>query len=292
MQKRIIALLMALLIFLPCLAAAETLVTSFYPIWLFTRSLTDGLPVTVENLTAPDTGCLHDYQLQTADMRKLAEADAFLINGAGMEVFLPVITEALPDLPVVDASVGIPLLENDESAEFGSSEEGEYNAHLWLDGNRAMQMITNLAEGLIRLLPQYEEQIRANLDAALLRMEEMNRTLTETLSALPRKQIITFHEAFPYFGEAYGLEVIAVGEEVSPSQMARLAELISSMGKPPLFTEPQFENLTARTLATDTGAPLYQLDPIVTGPEEDVPLDYYETVMLTNMETLCEALGD
>ena len=109
--KRIVCILLALLA-LPAASLAETVVTSFYPIYLFALNLTDGLDgVEVHNLAAPGTGCLHDYQLQTGDMKKLAQADVFLINGAGMESFLPGVTDAFPDLPVVNASVGVDLLD-------------------------------------------------------------------------------------------------------------------------------------------------------------------------------------
>ena len=81
-------------------------------------------------------------------------------------------------------------------------------------------------------------------------------------------------------------QVTSRGETLTPSQMAALAVAIEELGKPPLFVEPQYEDLSARTISAETGAPVYTLDPAVTGPESDVPLDYYETVMLRNMETL------
>ena len=60
-----LAVLLALLLLFPCLAGAETVVTSFYPVWILTLNLTRGLEdhVTVRNLAAPSVGCLHDYQL-------------------------------------------------------------------------------------------------------------------------------------------------------------------------------------------------------------------------------------
>ena len=89
-MKRFTALLLVLVLF-PCLALSETVVTSFYPVWIMTLNLTRGLEdhVTVRNLAAPSVGCLHDYQLQTSDMKVLSGADIFLVNGAGMEAFLP-----------------------------------------------------------------------------------------------------------------------------------------------------------------------------------------------------------
>ena len=105
--KRLTALCAVLALVCSC-ALAETVVTSFYPVWLITRNLTEGLEgFTVENLAEPATGCLHDYTLQNSDMVALSRADAFLINGAGMEPFLPLIASAYPELPVVDASAGV-----------------------------------------------------------------------------------------------------------------------------------------------------------------------------------------
>lgn len=296
-MKKLISLLMILLL-LPCLASSETVVTSFYPVWVMTLNLTRGLEdhVTIRNLAAPTVGCLHDYQLQTSDMKVLSGADAFLVNGAGMEAFLPEITRALPSLPVIEASEGIELLENGDAVEILESEEEEVNSHLWLDPSRAVRMAENLAAGLIRLMPADEEVITANLQDYRSRLESLDEQLRFGLENLPRRDIVTFHEAFPYFAAAYDLHVVAVvnkepGEVLTPSQMAVLVREIIRLGNPPLFVEPQYTDLSAQTLSRETGSSVWSLDPMVTGPEEDVPLDYYETVMLQNMNTLIEALS-
>lgn len=297
-MKKFMILLLALLV-LPGLALCETIVTSFYPIWIMTLNLTSGLEdhVTVRNLAAPTVGCLHDYQLQPADMKALTAADAFLINGAGMEAFLPEITRSLPDLPIVEASEGIELLENGSAVEIlEAEEEGETNSHIWLDPLRAVRMAENLAAGLIRVLPGDEAIITANLADYRVRLEALDARLRQGLGDLSRKDIVTFHEAFPYFAAAYGLNVVAVvnkepGEVLTPAQLGELVREIRLLGNPPLFVEPQYTDLSAQTLSSETGAPVYSLDPIVTGPEENVPPDYYETVMLQNMNTLITALS-
>ena len=304
--KRIVCILLALLA-LPAASLAETVVTSFYPIYLFTLNLTDGIDgVEVHNLAAPGTGCLHDYQLQTGDMKKLAQADVFLINGAGMESFLPGVTDAFPDLPVVNASEGVDLLDaevegvvidahgEDEDHDHDHA-DGSYNAHIWLDAANAQIMVSNLAEGLMAALPDRAEAIAANRDAYLARLAALDAELTEGLAGLPHKDIITFHEAFPYFARAYGLNVAAVvnrepGDALSPARLAELVQVVRDLGAPPLFVEPQYDDMAARTLSAETGAPVYQLDPVVTGPEEDIPLTYYEDMMRQNMTVLQEAL--
>ena len=296
-MKRFTALLLVLVLF-PCLALSETVVTSFYPVWIMTLNLTRGLEdhVTVRNLAAPSVGCLHDYQLQTSDMKVLSGADAFVVNGAGMEAFLPEIARALPHLPVIEASEGIDLLENGDAVEILESEEEEVNSHLWLDPVRAVRMAENIAAGLVRLMPEEESVISAKLQDYRSRLETLDQQLREGLEDLPRRDIVTFHEAFPYFAAAYGLHVVAVvskepGEVLTPAQMSVLVREIIRLGNPPLFVEPQYTDLSAQTLSRETGSSVWSLDPMVTGPEEDVPFDYYETVMLRNMDTLIEALS-
>ncbi len=291
MKKKLLALTLAVLLALaPVCALAETVVASFYPIYLFALNLTNGLPdVAVRSLAAPTSGCLHDYQLQTGDMKALSAADVFLINGAGMEGYLLNVFETFPALPVVDASEGVELLAEEE--------HGEMNAHVWLDASNAQRMVGNLAEGLMAALPAHAEAIAANRDAYLARLSALDQDLRDGLRELPRRDIVTFHEAFPYFANAYGLHVAAVinrepGDALSPAKLAELVELVRGLGAPPLFVEPQYEDMAAQTISRETGAPVYTLDPVVTGPEESIPLDYYETVMRRNMQALQEALGD
>ena len=294
-MKKLLALLVALCL-LPTLAAAETVVTSFYPIYLFTLNLLDGVDgVTIRNLAAPGTGCLHDYQLQTGDMKVLSGADAFLINGAGMESYLDSVFEVFPNLPVTDASVGIELMEADLDDLSVGEAETLYNAHVWLDAGNAAVMVANLADGLIAAYPDHAEAIAVNRDAYLARLGALDEALTDGLRDLPHRDIVTFHEAFPYFAEAYGLHVAAVvnrepGDALSPAALGQLVLLLRELGVPPLFVEPQYADLAAQTLARETGAAVYTLDPVVTGPEEDVPLSYYEDVMMENMRVLQEAL--
>ena len=288
--KMLAALLAALLLFTPALAAAETVVTSFYPIYLLALNLCADLPeVEVVNLAPPQTGCLHDVQLTAGDMRALAEADIFLVNGADMESYLTHVFDALPELPVADASAGVELLPS-------LTGETPFNPHIWLDVGNAMAMVRNLAEGLMAALPAQAERIAANRDAYLARLEALDTELREGLADVARRDIVTFHEAFPYFAKAYGLNVAAVvakepGDALSPRELAELIETERSLGNPPLFTEPQYADLAAQTVAAETGAAVYELDPCVTGPETDIPLTYYEDVMRANLAVLREALG-
>lgn len=301
-MKKLLTLLLALMLLsAPALASAETVVTSFYPIYLFALNLLDGVDgVEVTNLTEPTTGCLHDYQLQTGDMKTLSRADAFLINGAGMEGYLEGVFEAFPTLPVIDASTGVTLLEDcsdhDHDEHDGHDHDHTYNAHIWLDAQNAILMVNNLADGLIAALPQHADAIAANRDAYIARLTVLDAEIESALATVPRKDIITFHEAFPYFAHAYGLNVAAVinrdpDDALSPRQLAELCKTVESLGAPPLFVEPQYEDKAAQTISRETGAAIHTLDPIVTGPAA-APLTHYEDVMRQNLAVLMAALAE
>lgn len=296
-MKKLCILLAALILLLPVTAAAETAVASFYPIYTMALNLVQGIDgVTVVSLAGAETGCLHDYQLQTGDMKVLAKADILLINGAGMESYLTMVYDAFPSLPVTDASSGV-ILPYTETADGDHHDDHDHssNAHIWLDAENAVIMVENLCEGMAQAWPEHRAALEANRDAYTLRLHALDKELKATLAPVNGKAIITFHEAFPYFAEAYGIEIAAVirrepGDALSPAQLGSLVKTVKELGNPPLFTEPQYDDVAAQTIAAETGASVYTLDPIVTGPDGNAALTQYETVMRQNAATLLEAL--
>ena len=295
--RRLLLILLALFLAVPSLSCAETIVTSFYPVWLLTLNLTDGLEdVMVRNLAAPDTGCLHDYTLRPSDMAVLSRADALLINGAGMESFLDVVTAACPGLPVVSAwSENVPPLGSGDAEEIGEPEEGEeLNSHIWLDPLRAVVMAENLADGLIRIMPEHREAIAANLEVLKGRLTALDAEMKTGLAGVSRRDVIIMHEAFPYLAEACGLHIVAVvnkepEDDLPAASLARLIRLIRDCEIAPLVIKSAESDPAAAALVAETGAPVCELDPITTGPDNP-PLDYYEAVMLRNMQSLQNAL--
>ncbi len=287
-MRAILCLLLAVSLVLPGVGfAGETVIAaSFYPVYVLAQNVLADVPnVRVVSLAQNETGCLHDYQLLPGDMRALADASALLICGAGMEGYLDVLTAQFPDLPVIEGSAGIALLPG--------GEHGEGNAHVWLDPKNAIIMVENIATGLSALLPEHAAQISDNAKSYQARLAALDEELQAGLATLENRAIVTFHDAFPYFAEAYGLTVAAVvalepGEALSPAMLAEVSRKVLAAGSPPLFTEPQYQDAAALAVAAETGAKVYALDPLVTG---DGAPDAYETGMRRNMETLLLALG-
>ena len=277
-------------------SSAVTVMATFYPVYVLAENVLEGVEgVELISMTPPSTGCLHDYQLLTRDIKALSAAKALLCNGAGMESFLGDVKEQYPDLMLVNCSRGVALLrEEEEHGEHEDHDHGEYNAHIWLSPRNAVIMVENIRAAMAQLLPEKQEQIDRNAAAYTKRLSDLDAELSAAIGALPRKTIVTFHEAFPYFAEAYGLQVAAVvalepDEPLSPRMLAEVVEKVKAAGNPPLFSEPQYESAALQAVAQETGARVYELDPLVTG---DGALTAYEDTLRKNLRVLQEALGE
>ena len=262
------------------------IVTSFYPMYIDVINLTDGVEgVTVTNMTKPQTGCLHDYQLTTEDMKTLEKADAFVVNGAGMESFLDKVIKMQEGMTVIDASRGIDLME----------EDGEANPHVWLSITKDIEQVKNIRDQLKEADPAHADQYEANAAAYLAKLEALKTEMHATLDDVPHKDIVTFHEAFPYFAEEFGLHILGVierepGADPTPAELETTIEQVKELPVKVLFAEPQYSPAAAETIARETGAKLYSLDPVVTGEATPDAKDAYLEAMRKNMETLKEAL--
>ena len=264
------------------------IVTSFYPMYVATINITDGVDgVEVYNMTKPQTGCLHDYQLMTEDMKTLEKADAFVINGAGMEDFMDKVTEQQKKLKVIDASRGIELIHDDE--------EGD-NPHVWLSVTDAITQVRNIADQLKEADPAHAASYEKNAVAYIEKLTSLKSEMHAALDNVPHKDIVTFHEAFPYFAKEFNLNIIGVverepGTEPTPTELQETIEQVNALPTKVLFTEPQYSPAAAETIARETGAKIYTLDPVVTGEATPEAKNAYIDTMKKNMQVLKEALN-
>lgn len=266
-------------------AAAEPLrvVTSFYPVYVATLNVTaDVEGVEVSNMTSPHIGCLHDYHLTPGDLRRLSEADVLLANGAGMEPFLGKMSAQVPDLRVVQVSEGIPLIDD--------------NPHVWVSFEGARRQADNIAEALAAGAPDRADGFRANARAYRAKLDALEVRMREALAPAAGMRIVTFHDAFPYLVRDLGLELAGTverehGGEPSARELADTIQLVRSAGVKALFTETQSSDRTALIISGETGVPVYQLDPVVNGPDDpEEARGAWLAAMEKNLAVLQEAL--
>ena len=260
------------------------IVTSFYPIYVLTANVVDGIDgVELVNLTEQQTGCLHDYQITTQDMKKLENADLFVINGAGMEHFLDKIRENYPELKIVDTSVGIELIDSHEGT----------NPHIWLSIDNAIKQVNTINHAISEADVNNASVYADNSVAFINDLTELKYRMLNELSGISSRNIVTFHEAFPYLAKELGLNIVATiedGENTahSPKELSEIIASIKDNNVKAIFSEPQYSDKMAQTISDETGVKIYKLDSIVTG---ELTKDAYVEAMEANLEVLKEALG-
>ena len=281
-------------------------VSSFYPMYILTKNLLMQSPtLSVENLTENQTGCLHDYQLTARDMKLLADADAFLINGAGMELFLEKILEEYPSLPVITATDGLELLtetghvhshetEQDEAhheelAQGGKETEHDHeeNGHVWMDVERYREQAVNVCTELVTLFPEEKDYILEawkTYDGKLLALSAEAEEVKEKTQGI---YVVVFHDAFVYLADSLGMDVISVlalDDETVPSagEIAEVVEEIKHHGETWILIEEAYA-VHAEKIVAETGAKVLLLDPLVTGADH---ADSYLDGMAENLNQI------
>lgn len=184
------------------------IVTSFYPVYMIGTNLTYKIDsIEVNSLTDLNTGCLHDYQLTTQDMKLISNADIMIINGGGMEGFLEDITINYPDLTIIDASKGISMLPGSSEEEHDHNKgsldtesepvvsdikvtlqeeepnthvHGEWNAHVWLQPKLYIQQVENVKVGIENYIKNRSFASTDNIQA----IEENAQNYIQKISAL------------------------------------------------------------------------------------------------------------
>ncbi len=290
-MKKIFLLILAVLTLSGCGGGNSNdgklkIVTSFYPMYIDAINIAGGIDgVEVVNLTKPQTGCLHDYQLTTEDMKTLETADIFIVNGLGMEDFLDKVTK---NLKIVDAS---------QSDEIYLLKDGdEINPHVWVSVTYSMQQVKAIQRQLCELDPEHADSYKKNALEYLNKLTALRDEMHLALDNLPHKEIVTFHEAFPYFAAQFKLKIAAVierepGTEPTPQELAETIQIVNELPVKVLFVEPQYSPKAAETIARETGAKIYTLDPITTGESVPENANAYLDGMRQNMNTLVEALN-
>lgn len=262
-----------------------TIAASFYPMYILTLNVAENIPnVKVIDMTKPMTGCLHDYAVTPNDMKTLEGAKYFVVNGAGMESFLNKVIQQTPNIKIIQASKGIKLIK-------GEGNEGD-NAHVWVSISNAILQVKNIGEQLETLDPTNAISYRKNVDTYVKKLETERVKMHKALDNIKNRDIVTFHEAFPYFAKEFNLNILGVierepGSQPSAKELADTIDKVKKLKVKALFAEPQYSQKAADTIAKETGAKVYSLDPVVTGPME---ADAYINIMDENLKTLKEAL--
>lgn len=258
-----------------------TVVTSFYPMYIAALNVVgENDHIRLENLSEPQTGCLHDYQLTPADMQLLSTADAFIINGGGIESFLGEVAEQYPDLTIINASEQVDLIED--------------NAHAWMNIEDYMTQVKTIEAELSAADPADAEQFSENTEAYLAKLSSLKEQADAVKPLTEGKNIVIFHEAYEYVAEEFGMQVSYVMDldeerQVSAGEVADVVRAVTDGGVRVILAEELYGKDMGDTVESETDAKVCYLDTLVRGDYDE---DSYLNAMQQNITLLKEVFSD
>ena len=150
-----------------------------------------------------------------------------------------------------------------------------------------------------RSLSEYDKEhaarYKANAEEYISKLSALREEGLRELADIKHRDIVTFHEAFPYFAEEFNLNIAAVverepGTEPAPKEIEETIKKLKGLSSKVIFTEPQYPAKTAEIIAKECGGQVYTLDPLVTGVADAKAINAYIDGMRNNIQVLKKAL--
>ena len=266
-----------------------------------------GEAVAVTTLIDPGVDA-HTYDPAPADLVVLAEANVIFENGLGFEPWLdgffestqPPGTRVVVTEGITPREVGQDADEHEEEEDAGDG-HGQFDPHVWHDVANVIILVGNIRDALVATDPARAELYEANAAAYIAELEALDASIRGQVGTLPpeRRKLVTSHDTFGYFADAYGFEVIgtALGSisteagDPSARDIAMLITQIEEAGVPAIFAENVANPDLMESIAAEAGvvrAPPLYTDAL--GPQGS-PGDTYVGMMRSNVTTIVDALN-
>jgi zinc/manganese transport system substrate-binding protein len=225
-------------------------VASFSIIGDFVRNV-GGDRVSVTTLVGPN-GDVHVYTPAPADAKKIADAKLLVVNGLGLEGWLPRLVQSSGSKAmIVTATDGITPLKLDSAAD----------PHAWQSVVDAKVYVSNIRDALAAADPTDAAAFRANAAGYLAKLDTLDREVRTAVAQIPpaRRKVISTHDAFGYFAAAYGIEFIAplgvsTESEASARDIARIITQVRAEKIPAVFLENISDVRLIQRISAETGA--------------------------------------
>jgi zinc transport system substrate-binding protein len=246
----------------------------------------------------------HDWEPTIRDTERLQKADMIIVNGIGYEHWLNSLE--LSDIAgiLVDTSNGISTLDSanhdeekhdDHAKEDGHDDEDNHNhgvldPHIWLNPVFAQLQVKNIANALSNSDPTNKNYYQSNAAIYNQKLNLLDTKIRTELSGC-KTDFITFHDAFSYFSEEYGLTqhtIISSTDshgDVTPKTLEHIISLARELNIKVIFAEENTSTKTSQVIADEIGGKVLVLSPL-----EIVSDETYVEKMTQNLESLKDAL--
>jgi zinc/manganese transport system substrate-binding protein len=250
-----VALLLGALASNACAAEQKLRVVASFSVLADLVRNVGGDRIELTTLVGPD-GDAHVYSPAPADAKTVASANVVIINGLGFEGWLPRLVESTGKrAAVVEATKGITPRHGEGAG------ADKVDPHAWQSVANAKVYVTNIRDALVEADAAGSGTYNANASAYLKQLDALDRELRSGVAVIPpaRRQVVSTHDAFGYFAEAYGISFVApqgVSTDTEPTakDIAAIILLVRAAHVPAVFLEKLGDVRLISRIAAETGA--------------------------------------
>ena len=237
----------------------------------------------------------HIYEPVPQDSKALEKADLIFYNGYHLEPGLIKMMNAVGGKArkIAVGEVVQPL----QLEQYG---ETVPDPHVWGNAKNVILMVKAMRDALIELSPSDREEFTQNAAQLTEELERLDAWIIQQIKTIPasRRKLITTHDAFQYYANAYGLEVsgtligISTEEQPSAQTVGKLVQAVKNTGVPAIFAETTINPQLIKTVAAEAGvklAPQELFSDSIGAPGSEG--DSYVNMMVANTRAIVEALG-
>lgn len=272
---------------------APKVVATFFPVYFDTLDVLGGKGSI--SLLVPYTKDVHEFEPTPSSIQLVAQADALVYNGAGLEPWIPQMIQSAANsrLVLIDSSAGISLI---NLAPVYQRAGRVVDPHVWNDPVLAQLQVKNILQGLIKADPADAQYFTQNANALNARFQFMDREMRDGTAKVATRTFVSFHEAFAYLANEYDLTQVPLAgpfeEEPSPSDIAKAVDAINRNHLCVAFAESLENPAQINAVASQTHARVWVLDPLEGLSEAQANAGMtYLVMMQQNIYVLLQALN-
>lgn len=265
-------------------------IASFYPLYEFSKQVgQDNVSV---SLLVPPGIEPHDWEPTIKDIELMKKSSLVVINGIGFESWAEDVRSiSSARINVVDTSLGVHLKENEINEGVRKDENESSDPHIWLNPIMAKNQVINIKNALINIDPKNESYYTKNSQDYISQLDSLDKKIRNDLRGC-KKDFITFHDAFSYFADEYGLNQHTIvasspNSEPTPQTLQRIISLAKELKIKVIFAEEAVNPRISEVIANEFGGKVLTLSTIEVFENDTSYIDKMEKNLENLKEVLC-----
>ena len=246
-----------------------TIVTTFYPIHEITKQITQNtanVKILIPSGTEP-----HSFEPTPKQIIELSNSDIFITMGGMFHKIEEKITQSNTKIKIIQSTKTIEQKEpehTEHSQENHNQENIEFDPHIWLSIQNMKKMTNQISEELIKTYPQNKELYKTNTQNYLQKLEQLENKYKTQLNSCKKHTILVNHKAFSYLAHEYNFTQLSISgfnpeSEPSPKTLKKVIDTAKQNNLKYIFSEGQMDPKVSKTLATEIGGQILELNPIL-----------------------------